>query len=152
MAFDYFLTVPNIPGEVTATRFAGAIQVLSFSWGMSNSGSAASGTGSGSGKVSLSDFNIQKSFDRSSPLLMQSLVSGTHLPSVLLSLVKSNTGGSQPLLTYEFDQVLISSIQDSGSDSVPTESVSFAMVSAVVTYYYQNSDGSVTPIRFASSL
>lgn len=148
MPVDYYLTVPNIPGEATAPNFPGAIGVLSFSWGMSNSGTAASGSGSGSGKVSLSDFSILKSFDRSSPLLMDAVVRGRHLPSVILSLVKA--GSTQPFLTYEFDDVLISSISDSGSDEIPTESVSFAMARVIVTYYYQNQDGSITPIRFSS--
>jgi|GEM_PF-3304104 len=154
MPVDYFLTVPHIAGEVTATtspgslNFAGSIRVFSFSWGQTNSGTASSGAG-GAGKVSFSDFNVLKSFDRSSPLLMDAVVRGRHFPSVILSLVKS--GSTQPFLTYEFDDVLISSISDSGSDEVPTESVSFSMVKVIITYYYQNPDGSITPIVFNSA-
>ncbi|MFK4837229.1 type VI secretion system tube protein Hcp, partial [Microbacterium sp. ZW T2_14] len=43
MADDQFLTIASIPGEVTDDRHPGAIEVLSWSWTVSNATPAGGG-------------------------------------------------------------------------------------------------------------
>ena len=43
MPFDAFLKIDGIPGESTAEKHKGEIEIESFSWGVSNSGSATHG-------------------------------------------------------------------------------------------------------------
>ena len=45
MAVDYFLKLDGIPGESTDAKHKGEIDVLAFSWGVSQSGSTAPGGG-----------------------------------------------------------------------------------------------------------
>ncbi len=141
MAVGIYLTIPGIAGESTTTGFKGAIEVLSFSWGVSTTVTASS-RGEDAGKAQASDVNIVKDFDLASPLLLTALVKGTHLPKATLSFIKSNgEDGVITFLTYEFDTVLVTSVQDAASEERPTESVSFAFQKAYVTYRTQDATG-----------
>lgn len=150
MAIDIFLTIPGVPGESQDTTFQGAIELTSYSWGLSKLVTIGSGTGgTGTGKTQFSELNITKDFDKSSPLLMQALESGKPYPKITLSL-RRTAGGSaakaQVFLTYEFDQVYVTSISDaasSGGGDAPSESISFTMGAVAVEYYPQNNDGSL---------
>jgi hypothetical protein len=53
------------------------IDILSWTWGMSNSGSAHVGGGAGSGKVSVQDLSLTKYLDSSSAPLMLSCCNGS---------------------------------------------------------------------------
>ena len=140
MALNIYLNIPIIAGESQDSGFVHAIAVLSYSWGLSSSATIGSG-GGGSGRTQFSDLNILKYFDQSSPHLMQALATGEHLSKMTLSLLKPGSAGSRSFLTYEFDDVLVTSIQDGasgGGDSAPTESVSFAAAKVIVTYRIQD--------------
>ena len=81
MAVDMFLKIDDVQGESVDQNkpsHAGEIQVISWSWGMTQSGSTHMGTGSGSGKVNVNDITVTKYIDRASPNLIQSCCNGTH--------------------------------------------------------------------------
>ena len=63
------------------------IDVLSWSWGMTNNGSAHVGGGVGSGKVSVQDLTLSKFVDSSSPKLMLGHCNGKHFPDALLTAI-----------------------------------------------------------------
>ena len=71
MAFDAFLKLDPIKGESQKTNHVGEIDLISFSWGASNSSSVGTGTGASTGKVNIGDFSVMKSTDSSSPDLFQ---------------------------------------------------------------------------------
>ena len=153
MAFDTFMTIPGIPGESQVEGFRNAIEVYSFSWGLSNP-ATLSGYGFNSSKTSFAELTIAKRFDKSSPKLMQALVAGQRLQSLTLALVIAGpNSGNKPFLTYQFTPVLVTTCSDSGSgggDGYPTESLSFAAARATVTYYPQNPNGSPSnPVQFS---
>jgi type VI secretion system secreted protein Hcp len=58
MAFDAFLKLDGIDGESADAKYKGAIEILSFSWGVSNAGSHGSGSGGGAGKASFQDLHF----------------------------------------------------------------------------------------------
>ena len=60
---------------------------------------------------------------------------------MVLSFVKTGAA-SKPFLTYEFDEVFVTSLQDSASGEVPVEAVSFAYEEVIVTYSEQGLKGS----------
>ena len=99
------------------------VDVLSFSWGVSNSGTIDSGSGGGAGKAQFSDFNFIKRLDKASPQLMRACARGEHFPDVTVSL--KDTKGTT-YMTIKFKTVLISSYQTGGSsgDVVPLDSIS----------------------------
>ncbi len=149
MAFDAFLKLDGVKGESKADGHKDEIDILSFSWGVSNSTSHV-GSGAGSGKASISSFNIMKKTDASSSSLFQACCSGKHTPTALAVLRKA--GGDKPVeyIKYKFSEVLVESVQWSGSsggDDVPSESVSFSFSKVEITYTPQDSTGkAATPL------
>jgi type VI secretion system secreted protein Hcp len=150
MAFDTFLKIegPDLKGETTATGYEGQIEVYSFSWGASNPVTVGSGaTGLSGGKVSISSFNIMKKTETSSAPLFNACASGQHYDTATVTMRKAGgTAGQQIFLTYVFTDVMVESIQWSGSsggDDSPTESVSFAFGKVEITYYSQDDKGAM---------
>ena len=143
MAVDYFLKLANVPGESTADKHSGEIQVMSWSWGGSQTSTVSATSGSGAGKVSLSDLNIMIEFDKAVPKLMQGLTKGTHYDTATLSAVKAGAGNAN-YMTLELTEVFISSLQFSASGDVPTVSVSFTYKSLQLDYFAQDKEGTVT--------
>ena len=71
-AVDYFLKLDGIEGESKADKHTNEIDVLSFSWGATQTGTFASGTGGGgAGKVSMQDFHFTMEHSKASPALMR---------------------------------------------------------------------------------
>lgn len=165
MAFDTFLKFggsvdaagsPDLPGESTAAGHEGEIEIYSFSWGASNPVTVGSGaTGLSGGKVSISSFNVMKKTELSSAKLFNACATGQHFPKAFVVMRKAGgDGGQATFLTYSFEDVMVESIQWSGStggDDSPTESVSFAFGKVEITYYTQDDDtGAMTPKGMAS--
>ena len=71
MAYDAFLKLDGLTGESQKDGHVGDIDIMSFSWGASNSSSVGTGTGVSVGKVTVSDFSIMKSTDMVSTVLFQ---------------------------------------------------------------------------------
>ena len=141
-AVDMFIKIDTIEGESTDKTHGKEIDVLSWSFGASQSGSMAGG-GGGAGKVSMQDFTFTKSFDKSSPKLFEALATGQHLKEA--KLVLRSAGGSQlEYLVITFSDVLISSYSTGGSsgDDRPTESVSLNFAQIKMSYVEQDAKGS----------
>lgn len=142
MAYDAFIKLTGIKGEATASKFEGAIDIHSFSWGASNPVSNT-GAGLGAGKVSISSFNFMKKTDNASPGIFSACCAGTHIASCSVHLRKA--GGDQiEFLTYNFNDVMVESVQWSGSsggDDTPTESVSIAFTKVEIKYISQDAKG-----------
>lgn len=131
MAVDMFLKIDGIDGDSRDHKHKGEIELLSFSWGISN---PASSGGGGAGKPSVSDFSIIKQMDKTSPLLMEKCCQGERISGVLVTLAK----GEDKLDFYKIKltDVLISSYQTGGSNNgggVPMESVSFSFASVDIS-------------------
>ena len=159
MAFDTYLSIqsPNVAGEATQANHTGWIEIYSFSWGASNPTTVGSGTsGLSSGKVSVSSFNVMKKTETSSAPLFAACCAGQHYAtaSVEMSKATGTSGQQQVFLKYDFTDVMVESIQWSGSsggDDTPTESVSFAFAKVAITYSKQNeADGTMSPAGNAS--
>ena len=148
MAFDVFLSIPGIPGESRDASFPGTIVTPYYNWALENMPSrTGGGTGGTAGKTAFEPLTIQKNVDAASPLLMRALAAGQEIPAMTLVLRKSAGNGAAPpaFLVYEFETVLVSTIQDGGStsgDAAPTESVTFVFGIYDLRYRTTNPDGS----------
>jgi type VI secretion system secreted protein Hcp len=147
MSFDCFLQIKgsNAPtGESTDSTYPKWIALDSFSFGASNPSTIGPGApGSGGGRVSVSSFNVMKPYDNSSPDLFLGCCLGNHFESATVVLRKAG-GGQNVFLQYDFKEVYIDSVQQSGSSGGgdrPTESVSFSFEQVQVTYTPQTSTG-----------
>jgi type VI secretion system secreted protein Hcp len=58
MAVDMFIEIGDIKGEAKDKTHKDKIDVLAWSWGVSNSGSTHQGGGGGSGKVNVQDLSF----------------------------------------------------------------------------------------------
>jgi type VI secretion system secreted protein Hcp len=148
MAFDTFLQIAGVDGESSAKGFEKMIEIYSFSWGASNPTTVGSATdGLSAGKVSISSFNCMKKTETSSAKLFQACCSGKHFDTAKVTMRKAGgDAGQEIFLTYEFEDVMVESIQWSGSsggDDTPTESVSIAFGKVTVTYYKQDDAGAM---------
>ena len=140
-ASDYFLKLDGIDGESTDERHNNWIEVLSFSWGVSNSGSMASGGGGGTGKASFSDLHITKTVDKSSPKLMLAVATGEHLKTLDLTLRKAG-GTAMDYYVVHMEDVVVSSYSTTGSTGdTPMEEVSFTYQKITWEYTPQKADG-----------
>ena len=149
MAVDYYLKLDGIEGEAVTTGFEKQIQLLSFSWGGSQTTSVAGTGGSGAGKVDLSDLSVMKMYDKASPQLFKSMVSGTHIKTGVLSATKAG-GGGKPFLKISLGELFVTSLQDSASSEIPTESVSFSYNTIKIEYSTQNDQGILTAVGAVS--
>jgi type VI secretion system secreted protein Hcp len=140
-AVDIFGKFTGIAGESTADDRKDWIDVISYSWGASNSASFASGGGGSAGKVDFQDFHFTKLVDKSSPVLLFNLASGKHIQEALFDVVQPGQG-PQPFLQYKFTDVLITSLQDSGaSGGSVMESLSLVFGKVEMTYRPQDAKG-----------
>jgi len=155
MAFDTYVDLsPTIEGEATAKGFEKKIEIFSFSWGASAPVTVGPGKGGlNASRVSISSFNVMKKTDVASPKLFKACCTGETIKTCLVSLRKqTGAGGQEVFLTYKFEEVMVESVQWSGSsggDDTPSESVSFAFAKVTVEYKTQGKDGKLaagTPV------
>jgi type VI secretion system secreted protein Hcp len=124
---DYFLQIDGIKGESQAHGHKGEIEVLSFSWGVSNSSGHAGGGGGGAGKVSMSDFSVVKYLDSTSPQLFEKCCQGEFIANVNLTMARRAGGGQQDFYKIKLNEVLIGLVQPvaTAGRSEPVEQISF---------------------------
>ena len=133
MAVDMFLKISGIDGESADSKHKGEIDVLSFSWGVSNATRRAGTSKLGSGKTTVSDFSIMKILDSASPRLFEACCQGEHISDALLTLRKAGES-QQEYFKIKLNDVLISSVQPGGSagGDVGFEQVSLSFGSALI--------------------
>ena len=147
MALDMFINMgANIVGE-SADKAQGAkgdIDVLAWSWGMSQSGTTHMGTGGGAGKANFQDLSFTKYIDSASNALMISLAKGTHIPKVTL-LARKAGEGQQKYLTIDMEEVMVTSVSTGGSGGEDrlTENVTLNFGKVTFAYTPQDSKGTV---------
>ena len=142
MAVDMFLKVEGIEGESKDKAHGKEIDVLAWSWGMSQSGTSHIGGGGGAGKVNVQDISLTKYIDKSSPDLMLACCNGKHLGEAKLTVRKA---GENPLeyLIITMTDVLVSSVSTGGSGGEDrlTENVTLNFAKVKVEYTEQTAKG-----------
>ena len=142
MAVDVFLKLGDIKGESKDSKHAGEIDVLSWSWGVSQTGTMGAGGGGGAGKVNFNDLSFMHALDKASPVLMKSCATGDHIKEGTLVSRKAGKG-QQEYLIIKMSDILITSVQPSGSSEHPMESVSMQFSKVAMEYKPQKDDGSL---------
>ena len=147
MALDMFLNLKGeIKGESQDAKHKGEIDVLAWSWGLSQSGSFHVGAGGGAGKASFQDISVTKYIDTASPILMLYCANGDHFPNARLTVRKA---GKNPLeyLVLEMEKVMITNVSTGGSggEDQLTENVVLNFAKIEVKYKEQKPDGTGGP-------
>ena len=137
-----FLKLDGVTGEAKDKVHGKEIDVLSWSWGMTNEGSAHNGGGAGTGKVNVQDVSVTKFIDSSSPQLMLACCKGTHFENALITVRKA---GEKPLeyVKVKMQTVFISNVTTGGSGNSDrlTESLVLNFGKVSVDYIPQKDDG-----------
>ncbi|MBA1245062.1 Hcp family type VI secretion system effector [Pseudomonas japonica] len=149
MAFDAYIEIADIPGEVLDDKHKGWIEVLGYEFGatQATSATATSSGGASAEGVVLSDFSICKVVDSASPKLFEACCKGTHFKEVTLSVNRAG-GKKVAYLTIAMEQVLISSVKsvarrnrnggDNAISDLPLEEISFNYARIKKTYARQS--------------
>ena len=130
MAVDMFLKCGDIKGESEGNGHKGEIDVLSFSWGVSQS---ATSTGGGDGKTKVQDLSVTKFVDLATPGLMLACCKGLDIPEVVLTVRKA---GERPFefLKITMTNCIISSVSNGGGEDRFTENVSINFAKVKTDY------------------
>ncbi|SRR5581483_4470228 len=144
MAVNAYLIIDGIPGPSTSREKA--IDILSFSWGASQTatyGVGASGKEAKAGRADLANITIMKVLDKTSPFLFEHCVNGKVIPKVQVFYDKTVNGKQEDYFRITLDDALITSVQLSGSSENPVESISFAYQAIEVAYKAEEEEGTL---------
>jgi type VI secretion system secreted protein Hcp len=139
MAVDMFMKIGDIKGESTDKTHKDTIDVLAWSWGMSNSGTTHMGGGGGAGKVNVQDLSFTKYIDASSNALMKACCEGKHYDEATLTVRKA---GGTPLeyIVLKLEEVMVTSVSTGGSGGEDRLTENVTLNFAKFMYKYQPQD------------
>jgi type VI secretion system secreted protein Hcp len=143
MAVDILLKLDGVKGESKIDGHKEEIDVLSWSWGASQSGTTHVGGGGGSGKVAVQDIHVTKYLDASSSTLLRFCCNGKHVAKGTLLVRKA---GEKPVdyLKFDMEEIIITSVSGGGSGSEDrlTENISLNFSKFTFEYFTQEDTGS----------
>ena len=140
MSTDSHIKFDGVEGESTHKDHKGEIDVLSWSWNVSNNTSLAGG-GSGKGKANPGDFVFTHTYDKASPVLAKQCASGKHFKDAKLTARKAGEG-QKDFLVVSMKEVFITAVSPSGGHGGEIiENVAFSYKDIEFEYKAQDDKG-----------
>lgn len=134
MAVDFYLQLDGITGESEDSHHPGWIECTSVTWSVTQPRSATSSTAGGhtAERAELSEINVSKHLDVSSPILAQTCACGKTIPRAKLEFQRAD-GDGHPIKYYEveLENVLIGHIAPSftpGTEATESLGLKFSKV------------------------
>ena len=144
MATSIFARIGAIKGESRDARHKDEIEVLSWSWGVSQSGPAGHPGGGGVGKASFHDVTFTHHIDKASPLLMKACATGQHIADATITVRKAGASQQEYLIIKMTDvRVMSVSMSASAEEDTTMEAVVLTFVKVDLEYKPQKADGSL---------
>ena len=134
---DYFLKLDGVAGESAPDKHRNEIQLLSFSWGVSNPTRAAA-NGRRTGRPTISDFSFTSTTSKASPTLFADCVTGKNHSTAVITGFRSGGDQGALFLKITLSDVLVSSYQTSASSEVPTDSTALSFRKIEYSIYSQS--------------
>jgi type VI secretion system secreted protein Hcp len=142
MASNIFAKIGDIKGESIDSKHKDEIEVLSFSWGVTNPANIK-GSGGGTGKATFQDLSIVHKIDKASPRLLQACATSQHLKEATITHRKAGKS-QQEFLIVKMNDVIITGVMHGGTGDEPgSETVSMAFAKVDFEYKPQKPDGSL---------
>jgi type VI secretion system secreted protein Hcp len=145
---ELVLKVEGLPGDSQVAGHVNEIDVLSISFGASQTGIREAGGKASPRRSSLSTFSIQKKADKASPKLFLACATGQYIPTAVLTF-RDIEAGTAPheYLTITLSDVFISSYQvsDSSGGDLAYESVSISFSKIEYKYVGRQPNGQPLP-------
>jgi type VI secretion system secreted protein Hcp len=142
VASDIFAKIGDIKGESLDDKHKDEIEVLSWSWGMTNASKLTTGSGAGAGKASFHDLSFTHKIDKASPVLMKGCATGQHIKEATITRRKAGKDQHE-FLIIKMSDVLITAVADADSEGSNLENVSLAFAKVDLEYRPQKADGSL---------
>ena len=145
MPSDIFAKLGDIKGESLDAKHKDEIEVLSYSWGVSNNLPPGSGGGGGAGKATFHDISFVHHIDKASPLLMKACATGTHLKEAVITSRKAGKEQHE-FMIVKLNDVIITGVTHNSSAGQPdtgSEMVSMSFAKVDFQYRLQKADGSL---------
>lgn len=147
MAVDMYLKIDTIDGETTDKEMSAtkAIDLLAWSWGVSNSGTTHMGGGGGSGKANFQDISCTKYIDAGSHALLLACATGEHFSNAVLTVRKAGKT-QQKYVTITMEEVMVTSVSTGGSGGEDrlTENLTLNFAKVKFEYFQQDEKGVVS--------
>ncbi len=145
MAVSICIKIGNIKGESVTKGHDKEIDVLEWSWGLTQSASAHISTGAGSGSADVRDLTIKKYVDAATPVLLQECFYGHDHKTATLTVLKA--GGKAAIEMVKMTMsgtVFISSVNTGHPEPNDryTETVTLNFAKVKFEYTGQNADQS----------
>jgi type VI secretion system secreted protein Hcp len=144
VASDIFAKLGDIKGESLDAKHKGEIEILTWSWGVTNFQQKTGGSGGGgAGKPTFHDLAFTHNIDKASPALMKSCATGQHLKEATIIHRKAGKG-QQEFLVIKMNDVIITSVtHGDSSQGSHVENVTLAFGKVDLEYRPQKADGSL---------
>jgi type VI secretion system secreted protein Hcp len=143
MATDIFAKIGDIKGDSTDNKHQDEVEVLSFSWGVTNTGNVGTGGGGGAGRATFQDLSIVHKIDRASPQLLQACATGQHLKEATITFRKAGKGQQDFLIIKMNDVIITGVVQSAPSSEAGSETVSLEFAKVDWEFKPQKADGSL---------
>jgi type VI secretion system secreted protein Hcp len=143
--YEVHLDLGQILGESNSSTHQNEIEVVSFSFGCSNSAvmSSQSGTSKG-GKASVNEITVTKYTDKSSPQLFMAVCTCQTFKTAKISVSKS-TGGKKPedylILTMQLVNITSWQLSSPSGGEMGTETLTFNFCNINIDYKMQTAMG-----------
>jgi type VI secretion system secreted protein Hcp len=143
MASDIFAKIGDIKGETLDAKHKDEIEVLSWSWGVTNAGAMRGGSGGGEGKADFRDLSFTHNIDKASPALMKACATGVHIKEATITHRKAGKGQHEFLIVKLNDVIVTSVTHGDSAEGIDSESVSLAFAKVDLEYRPQQADGTL---------
>jgi type VI secretion system secreted protein Hcp len=142
MAIDIFAKLGDIKGESRDAKHKDEIDVLSYSWGVTDPTTIKTG-GGGTGKATFQDLVIVHKIDKASPSLLSVCATGEHLKDATITERKAGKGQQEFLIIKMNDVIITGVVQGGTTDGPASETVSLIFAKVDFEYRPQKDDGTL---------
>jgi len=136
-----YLEIEGVEGESAAPDHKGEVEVLSWSWGLSQTSSMSTGAGGAAGREKTGHVTLIKRVDKATPQLFERCAKGTHFPHAVITLSRFD---GQTYLQYELEDVAVDSFTHGGDldgDGMPDEAIGLTFGGAKLTHTQYDTAG-----------
>ncbi len=138
-----FLKFEAIPGESQDEAHKGEIDVLAWSWGVSNTGIVIGGGGSTGTKSTMTSIKVIKSVDTATPQLVLKAATGEHIPEAILFVTRNTGNGEEEYMKLTLNDLIVSKVSHGGKagEAGTAETISLDFTQIKVEYRIQKGPG-----------
>lgn len=143
-------TAPGESQQLSHPGSNGWIEISEWGWDVEAEASHLKGTGAAVGKPTPGVLSFSHYYDKSSPVLMQFIVKGTHFSTATIDMLKQS-GAEQPERYFQLmaKDVFITKVSSKGGeDGMVTQDVEFVFKQMAVGYKRQKNDGQLDSALF----